>query len=342
LQYLENIRTVDRGVESIVRLFEERYRDNRTAYLFTADHGMTDWGSHGAGTDDETLTPFMAWGAGVRPTPAQVSISQVDLAPYQSALLGIAVPVNSHGILPVQLLRVESGRYLYQAAEGNMKQMLEQYHAKREERRRGALPIFFTDYGEFPLEALRRVEKEIARLVGQGRWEAAANACRRWVPKVRGWSFQNFKESLHCVHFFKNYSHPQVRSALLYFHRYHRRSQGVAITALFLTWNLAIYGFVTSTTAPTTSIFTPTKRLWLVLGTLALLIHYQRLTLVNYLYFLLPVYVGWVALRLLFNGRMPPGREIVAWVLSTRVKSLALGLMGRRDGGRRVVAKPLI
>ncbi len=67
-----------------------------------------------------------------------------------------------------------------------MKQMLEQYHAKREEGGGGALPMAFTDYGEFPLEALRRVEKEIARLVGQGRWEAAANACLRWVPKVSG------------------------------------------------------------------------------------------------------------------------------------------------------------
>ncbi len=126
--------------------------------------------------------------------------------------------------------------------------------------------------------------------------------------------FKILKSPLHCLLkvltlFLKNHPYPQVRAALLYFHRYHRRSQGVAITALFLTWNLAIYGFVTSTTAPTTALFTPTKRLWLVLGALALLIRYQRLTPANYLYFLLPVYVGWVALRLVFNGRMPPGRR---------------------------------
>ena len=46
----------------------ERYwrKDGRTSYIFTSDHGMTDWGSHGAGLDDETQTPMMAWGAGIR------------------------------------------------------------------------------------------------------------------------------------------------------------------------------------------------------------------------------------------------------------------------------------
>lgn len=38
---------------------------------------MTDWGSHGAGTDEEVLTPFVIWGSGVRPSPLKKKINQV-------------------------------------------------------------------------------------------------------------------------------------------------------------------------------------------------------------------------------------------------------------------------
>lgn len=49
-EYLENIRVVDEGVRNVSKIIEEFYgHDGRTAFIFTADHGMTDWGSHGAG-----------------------------------------------------------------------------------------------------------------------------------------------------------------------------------------------------------------------------------------------------------------------------------------------------
>lgn len=43
--YLNNINLVDRGIESTVKLMEGYFPDGRTAYVFTADHGMSNKGA---------------------------------------------------------------------------------------------------------------------------------------------------------------------------------------------------------------------------------------------------------------------------------------------------------
>ena len=44
-EYLDNVVLVDSGVAEIVSVLEEFFgNDGRTAYVFTADHGMTNWG----------------------------------------------------------------------------------------------------------------------------------------------------------------------------------------------------------------------------------------------------------------------------------------------------------
>ncbi len=53
-------------MEKIHGLLEEFYdQDGRTAYVFTADHGMSNKGAHGDGNPANTRTPLVAWGAGV-------------------------------------------------------------------------------------------------------------------------------------------------------------------------------------------------------------------------------------------------------------------------------------
>ncbi|XP_043199492.1 GPI ethanolamine phosphate transferase 1-like [Amphibalanus amphitrite] len=70
-QYADNIRFVDAGLEKLIGEIDKYFNDSRTLFVFSSDHGMTDWGSHGAGDPSETQTPLVAWGAGIRgPLPA--------------------------------------------------------------------------------------------------------------------------------------------------------------------------------------------------------------------------------------------------------------------------------
>ena len=42
--YLNNVKVVDQIAESVYNLMENYFKDNQTAYVFTADHGMSDKG----------------------------------------------------------------------------------------------------------------------------------------------------------------------------------------------------------------------------------------------------------------------------------------------------------
>ncbi|KAF2455152.1 GPI ethanolamine phosphate transferas-like protein [Lineolata rhizophorae] len=153
-EYLHNIKVVDSGVQEIVGLVEDFFdRDGRTAFVFTADHGMSDWGSHGDGHPDNTRTPLIAWGAGVAPPvlvpEGQVApghedgfsadwhldrvqrndVAQADVATLMAYLAGLEFPVNSVGELP--LAYVAAGvRQKAEALLVNARQILEMYAVK--------------------------------------------------------------------------------------------------------------------------------------------------------------------------------------------------------------------
>jgi GPI ethanolamine phosphate transferase 1 len=118
-EYLHNIKVVDQGVEEITKLMEEFYGDDgETAYVFTADHGMSDFGSHGDGHPNNTRTPLVVWGSGVaKPnlykqgdapghedgvshdwgldTVQRHDVNQADVAALMAYLVGLEFPVNS-------------------------------------------------------------------------------------------------------------------------------------------------------------------------------------------------------------------------------------------------------
>ncbi|CAH7191214.1 Pign [Phodopus roborovskii] len=146
-EYKDNIKKVDDGVKEIVSIFKHFYGDDgKTAFIFTSDHGMTDWGSHGAGHPSETLTPLVTWGAGIK-FPERVSaqqpddeflkewklenwkrrdVDQADIAPLMASLIGVPFPLNSVGILPVDYLN-NTGLFKAESMLTNAVQILEQF-----------------------------------------------------------------------------------------------------------------------------------------------------------------------------------------------------------------------
>uniref|UniRef100_A0A8C7BH14 GPI ethanolamine phosphate transferase 1 n=1 Tax=Neovison vison TaxID=452646 RepID=A0A8C7BH14_NEOVI len=165
-EYKDNIKIVDDGIKEIVSMLEHFYgNDGKTAFIFTSDHGMTDWGFHGAGHPSETLTPFVTWGAGIK-YPQKVSVQkfddaflkewklenwkrqdihQADVAPLMASLIGVPFPLNSVGILPIDYLN-NTDLFRAESMFTNAMQILEQFKVKMTQKKEAILPFFFTPF----------------------------------------------------------------------------------------------------------------------------------------------------------------------------------------------------
>lgn len=55
-EYMNNIQIVDAIVRQTEELFTEFYKDEKTSYIFTADHGMSKIGNHGDGGEPSTIS----------------------------------------------------------------------------------------------------------------------------------------------------------------------------------------------------------------------------------------------------------------------------------------------
>ena len=198
-EYLHNIKVVDQGVQEITKIMDNFYGDDETAYVFTADHGMSDWGSHGDGHPDNTRTPLIAWGAGVaKPVIASTGkalghedgfshdwhldhiqrndVAQADIATLMAYLAGLEFPVNSVGELPLPYLSA-SDQEKSEAMQVNAKTILEMYRVKEEAKR--ASVIRYKPYKELadgedvPFARLKYLEKQVS--IGRARHAIAVS-----------------------------------------------------------------------------------------------------------------------------------------------------------------------
>ncbi|XP_049638055.1 GPI ethanolamine phosphate transferase 1 [Suncus etruscus] len=196
-EYKDNIKKVDEGIKEIVSILNNFYgNDGKTAFVFTSDHGMTAWGSHGAGHPSETLTPFVTWGAGIR-YPQKVSaqqfddafleewklekwkrqdINQADVAPLMASLIGVPFPLNSVGILPVNYLN-NTAFFKAESMFTNAVQILEQFKVKMTQKKEATLSFLFTpfkllsDSQQFDLLAKARMN------IKQKKYDEAVSIC---------------------------------------------------------------------------------------------------------------------------------------------------------------------
>ena len=208
------------------------FNDSMTAFMFTSDHGMTDWGSHGAGLEDETMTPLICWGAGIKnPVSSRhssqyrnhdgyttkwelgkyerIDVQQADIAPLISVLLGIHIPVNSEGVLPLDYIHYNK-QFLAEGIFANARQLLEQVRVKEERISTNSLPKMFRPFPKLTREDRRHMSESINNMI-----------FRRDLPEAIGLSHKVISLS---------------KEALRYYHTYHRLPLKLAISLAFFGW----------------------------------------------------------------------------------------------------------
>lgn len=191
-EYLYNIQVLDQGVKEVTKIIEDFYNDGKTAFVFTADHGMSDFGSHGDGHPDNTRTPLIVWGSGVaKPVISKGSmasghdelssdwgfdhiqrhdVAQADIAALMAYLAGLSFPVNSVGELPLSYLSSDLSEKAV-ASLVNVKGILEMYRVKEEQKKASELRYRpYEALGDAEHSAEQRIAK-IASLIDEGRFE---------------------------------------------------------------------------------------------------------------------------------------------------------------------------
>lgn len=231
-EYLDNIGLVDEGVAEMVSAFEEFFgNDEKTAYVFTADHGMTNWGSHGASHPSETLTPLVAWGAGVQTAQRttstsqnyedvflnewglesyrRVDVNQADIAPLMSSLIGVPIPLNSVGVLPLQYLN-NSQHFKAESMYANAIQIMEQFKVKMAQKKEATLSFLFTPYQILTDSKQMDFVRHARELILKGQFEDAINLCDILIG--------------------------QAMEGLSYYHTYDRFFLGSSVVLGFIGW----------------------------------------------------------------------------------------------------------
>ncbi|XP_048489024.1 GPI ethanolamine phosphate transferase 1 [Plutella xylostella] len=341
--FLTTLRFVDEGIKVIEKIINDFYNDDgKTTFLMTSDHGMTDWGSHGAGDDHETETPYVLWGAGVEQIPVlpddhqeslpfdnRLDINQADLTPLMATAISVPVPVNSIGQLPVDLLSMslpDKAKAIY----SNARQLASQYDKKRSDVEQDAIAVLYQPYEPLDKRKYNEIIDHTQKLLEEKSYE-----------KVILLSNEIMHLSL---------------SGLTYYHNYYQRPLLILVTFAFLGWIACLMKILLEQNiySQMDSKFKRHRNMnfihifFIVLCFIAIyLVYEQSLPLQYYLFFLLPVIIWWYALTPIstwinFTAVLNKSRKLNLFIVELLCYTLGSLAMGLSFSYRWMLSLPLL
>lgn len=97
---------MDNSTGTLINSLLKMKDSNRTLIILTADHGMSDLGGHGGSSTNEVTIPLIFFNRKFQYLKTTVPdlITQNDIAPSLALLLGVPIPADNIGVIPLQIL----------------------------------------------------------------------------------------------------------------------------------------------------------------------------------------------------------------------------------------------
>ena len=193
-----HFKKLDKRFRQLEQDFNNFYKDNRTTFIITSDHGMNESHNHGDSDPNITRTPFIAWGAAIKHDNyideyinknefnftdfakiIKYEINQIDIPALISGLLGINFPKNSLGEVPIDILNL-SDEIKSKILLGNMRQIYEIYKIENDKKSKSILYRSF-----YPLKHIDQKINDILNHIENNDFISSINKILKLIKAIK-------------------------------------------------------------------------------------------------------------------------------------------------------------